>query len=783
MGPKRTFVYLVVLTLSFFLTACGGGGSSNNNNGGTPPPSGGSGQVAPSVTFTASPSAINTGQSATLTWTTANATSVSIDNGVGAQPVNGSVTVTPAATTTYTLTATGTGGTTTATTTVTVSAGAAISLTSSQASQAPGEMVTLTWSSTNIDTVTFSCSAAVSPACRAPFDISDDDEAPPGPNGSTTVQLPGTGASTPVTYTITGTGPLGTATSSVVITDDPAFPTLHFAASPSDILPGQSTKLFWNTTNVSSVTIDNGVGAVANPAGDTVTVSPTATTTYTATAVGTNGATIFQQVTVNEPAAGAVGISLKTATPAIGSGQSATLQWVSVNAATVSIDNGVGPQSASGSANVSPSGTTTYTATATDAAGNKASSVARVTVVSSGDPNQVKHIIIMMQENRSLDNYFGQLDAYRAMRGVGGTFDGLPKDPLGNFLVAIPDNAGNMVKPYHLQTVCTDNSQPSWNQSHADYDNGKMDGFLKKTQANSNDPNGHRSIGFYDQTELPYYYEAATQFATSDRYYSSVMAPTVINRMYMFSATSHGHIQSDKQPAGGWPWPTIFQRLREAGVTFRIYFQDNTVFLAQFSDWPIDKSFVYPISRYFTDIQNPATLPQVIFIERGSELNNDEHPLNNIQTGATFVKSTLDALMASPSWKESAYILNYDEGGGLYDHVPPMDITAPDGIAPIPFKGMSPGDFTKSGFRVPIIVISPFSKQNYVSHTSMDHTAILKTIEARFGVSALTARDAASPDMFEFFNFSSPSFMTAPSLPAQPTTGTCDKKLEAIGSQ
>jgi phospholipase C len=309
-----------------------------------------------------------------------------------------------------------------------------------------------------------------------------------------------------------------------------------------------------------------------------------------------------------------------------------------------------------------------------------------------------------------------------------------------------------------------------------------MDGFLKKTPATTNDPLGHRSIGYYDSTDLPYYYDLATTFATSDRQFGSLLGPTVPNRMYLFTGTSFGHIHSDPPPPEGFSQPTIWQRLREAGITFRIYYQDNTVFLAQFNDWPIDKSFVYPISSYFTDIQHPETLPQVLFIERGSVINNDEHPLNNIQKGAVFVKSTIDALMASPSWKDSAYFLVYDEAGGLYDHVSPYSVPPPDDIPIIHIPGDAPGGFELSGFRVPLIVVSPFAKMNFVSHVNREHTSFLKLIEARFGLAPLTARDAAADNMFEFFDFNNPPFLdpSGLGLADQPITGVCDKSKEAL---
>jgi phospholipase C len=137
--------------------------------------------------------------------------------------------------------------------------------------------------------------------------------------------------------------------------------------------------------------------------------------------------------------------------------------------------------------------------------------------------------------------------------------------------------------------------------------------------------------------------------------------------------------------------------------------------------------------------------------------------------------------MSSVSWNDSVFILTHDEGGGFYDHVPPHSAVSPDGIPP---SDLLPGDvcqggsgancdFNHTGFRVPLIVVSPFTKPNYVSHTSMDYTAILKLIETRFGLPSLTKRDAAQPDMTEFFDFTNEPWAIPPFPPDQPENGPC----------
>jgi phospholipase C len=192
---------------------------------------------------------------------------------------------------------------------------------------------------------------------------------------------------------------------------------------------------------------------------------------------------------------------------------------------------------------------------------------------------------------------------------------------------------------------------------------------------------------------------------------------------------------------------------------------------------------VVPVSQYLTDVQ-AGTLPAVAFIEAGYMSGRDEHPSSgtNLQSGAAYVESLINPLMSSPSWKDSVFILTYDEPGGLYDHVPPQTTVSPDGIAP---KDLQPGDicttpggancdFTYTGFRLPLLVISPFTKKNYVSHTVADYTAILKFIETRFNIPSLTKRDAAQMDMTEFFDFKNPPWATPPAPPAQATSGVCN---------
>jgi phospholipase C len=251
---------------------------------------------------------------------------------------------------------------------------------------------------------------------------------------------------------------------------------------------------------------------------------------------------------------------------------------------------------------------------------------------------------------------------------------------------------------------------------------------------------------------------------------------------------------------------TIFQDMQNAGVTWKIYvdptgtgcaspYQASCLMKASYlSNFTYAQTVVstypqniQPISQYLTDVQN-GTLPQVAEIEPASAAGLDEHGTDtdsdgptNLQTGEACVESLINPLMKSPSWSSSVLFWTYDESGGLYDHVSPQPMPSPDGIAP---KDLMSGDicttstgptcnFTWTGYRIPLVVVSPYEKKNYVDHTVADYTAILKFIETRWSLPALSARDAAQMDMTEFFDFSNPPWTTPPTPPAQNTSGAC----------
>jgi phospholipase C len=442
--------------------------------------------------------------------------------------------------------------------------------------------------------------------------------------------------------------------------------------------------------------------------------------------------------------------------------------------------------------------------TATDRFGDHLSSPAKV-VIGTGDVTNLNHIVYLLQENRAFDNVFGVLASYRV------NVDHIPGAQLSdvNDLHNLPPGymlmnpAGQSFPPFHQRTECIEGLNPNWNESHRDMDlvggdwlhltsNSQylMDLFLFNTPQAQYDPTDTRPLGYYDWTDLPFYYELATQFNTSDTFYSPVPDATVINRGYLFAGTSYGNIFTPGPNNLMWSRPTFFRSLQNAGINWRYYYQDNSTFLTQWQDYqnPAIQANVRNIQEYYDILASPNAdqeLPQVVFIERASATGYDDHPGNNIQKGAARVQQIITPLLASAAWPDSVFILSYDEGGGTYDHVPPVLVTPPDDKVPISLQPQIyiHGLFNVTGFRVPVTLVSPWSKAHFVWHQPTDYTSILKLIETRFSVPPLTHRDANAADLTDPvngpFDFNSPEMLQVPPLPTQPTNGTCNYQLES----
>ena len=636
---------------------------------------------------------------------------------------------------------------------------------------ASGDFMTLTWTVSNAATVT------ISPNVNE----TDDGQLLPMV-GSRTLVLQST-----TTYIMIAVGPGGTTTKQVTVEVRAGLPTISLQADPSTILPGASSTLRWNTTSITTLSLDHGIGTLT-PGTGTVVVHPAATTLYTATATG-DGGTVTANATVTVASSSDLAVSLTASNTTVPSGGTTTLQWSSQNASSVSISPTPGAVNLSGSVAVMPAATTTYTATATSAGGAKQTASVTIAVVSgAAGIENLKHIVLFVQENRSFDNYFGKLGLYRESKGLPNDVDAM------DVTRQLKTYSGKTVTPFHQRTVETDVMSPSWNESHFyanRQDNGefKLDNWMMQPVCSivvATDPECTRSLGYYDQTDIPYYYEVATQFATSDHFHSSAMSGTIVNRSYLLSATSGGmNNPDDPFPATA---PTIFRRLSEAGISWLYIYQDDSVFLGYYvcggaCDWDKYKNNVVPISKYYEILARPTAdqdLPQVVFIEHAAKLRLDEHTGNNIQLGVADAQKILGALLHSTAWPSSVFFLSHDEGGGMYDHVAPYPVSNPDGIAPI-FETGDVGrydNFTYSGYRVPLLVVSPWVKPHFVSHKNREFTSFLKFIETRYGLAPLTKRDAEADDMLEFFDFSTPSWLTPPVLPDQPINGVVDRSLQ-----
>ncbi len=440
-----------------------------------------------------------------------------------------------------------------------------------------------------------------------------------------------------------------------------------------------------------------------------------------------------------------------------------------------------------------------------------------------GTFQSVNHIIFMMQENRTFDTYFGKINDYRASLGLGRDADDLET----NF--TNPADDGDLITTFHLPTSCIFNTTAAWLESHGDANRFDLtenaplllDGFVHTAGGlaifdGDPDTKGVRAMGFYTQNDLPSPYWFATQFATSDRFYTPAPVQTEDARLYAMAATSQGLVHPPQDTQTQLTAKTIFQLLDAANVSWKIYSVDRQgngdliTTLRNFQPYGATKlDHIVPIAQFFTDVQN-GTLPQFSYIEPGFASGRDEHPgkTNNLQVGARFMNSLLTALINSVSWKDSVFIETFDEGGGLFDHVSPMidgrpiqelatgasgqsvgagkyptdatiqHVPSPDGIKPRDLlPNDPPDDFIRTGFRVPLIIVSPFAKAHYVSHTPMDYTAVLKFVEKRFNLPHLTARDAAQPDMDEFFDFANSPSLNPGTPASQPIGLTCDSTL------
>jgi phospholipase C len=277
----------------------------------------------------------------------------------------------------------------------------------------------------------------------------------------------------------------------------------------------------------------------------------------------------------------------------------------------------------------------------------------------------------------------------------------------------------------------------------------------------------------------------AKRFPIGDRYFCSVMAQTYPNRRFLIAGTALGDISTDGSGISTVDAPngTIFDRLNQYGISWKDYYPDLPT-CALFE--PVlfnNPGKAVPISQFFVDAAS-GNLPAFSIVDPYTNFSEEN---GDITIGEAYAALFIDAVMHGPAWEKTALLWVYDEHGGWYDHVPPQPAIKPDNVAPELQPGDVPGAYDYTGFRVPCCVVSAWSKKDYVSHQVFDHTSILKLVETKWNLPALTFRDANAHNMVDFFDFSStrPPFGDPPvlSAPSNPFAGPSDLPPNSLSAE
>jgi phospholipase C len=386
--------------------------------------------------------------------------------------------------------------------------------------------------------------------------------------------------------------------------------------------------------------------------------------------------------------------------------------------------------------------------------------------LAAGTPSmpQIEHIVVLMMENHSFDNLLGmvphQVPGRRALDGLT-----LRHNTPANFN---PDAGGHRVYAQHASSPCQLPAEPSqaWDASHQAYDGGRNDGFVRAS--------GPIAMRYWDQGDLPFTYSLVKHFPIGERYFCSVMAQTFPNRRFFFAGTASGTINDHSvaitTPAAN---GTIWDRLDAHHINWGIYYEVDPAY-ANVPSWiivpgsstPARAHRVHTMDHFYTDVAG-GKLPQFTFLDPQYATTSEENP-QDIQVGEQFVAKVVHALMHAPTWKHTALFVTYDEHGGYYDHVPPPRAIKPDAIAPLLAPGDLPGAYDRYGFRVPLVVVSPWAKPDYASGVVQDHTSLDAFIERKWNLPAMTFRDANANPMTDYFDFRHAAFATPPALSPAP---------------
>lgn len=345
----------------------------------------------------------------------------------------------------------------------------------------------------------------------------------------------------------------------------------------------------------------------------------------------------------------------------------------------------------------------------------------------------IETVIVVMMENRSFDHYFG---AYSLLEGR--AVDGLR---VGH---SNPHPEGGQVPVFRSSMRCVEDPPHSWDSSRRQVAGGGNDGFFSEFYARlvrqeMDVEEAAEAMGYFTRTELPILYGLADEFALCDRWFCSVLGPTWPNRMYFTTAQSNGRRDNEIPPlVTGFQWPTLFDRLTEAGIPWRGYYNDLP-FLLLFGSHRAGNRVVR--FEQFLDDARSGNLPAVCHVEPGYTIN-DDHPPNDIHLGQAFLSSIVHAVADGPQWAKSLILITYDEHGGFYDHVAPPVV--PDERADLGFGQL--------GVRVPAVVISPYTRRGTVSSTLLEHSSFPAFVEWLFGLAPLTMRDAQANLFLDTFD-------------------------------
>jgi phospholipase C len=392
----------------------------------------------------------------------------------------------------------------------------------------------------------------------------------------------------------------------------------------------------------------------------------------------------------------------------------------------------------------------------------------------------IEHIVVLMLENHSYDNFLGMLG-----RGKGQTprGDGFTIGANGKPTASNPYGDGRIQHAFRMPTTCQLHSQPSneWTASHQQFNHGKMDGFVRsQISPTFYKQNGPVAMGYWTERDLPFTYDLATHFPVCDRFFCSLLGQTHANRRFLIAGTSAGmtgdfetevnQLPSDVSlvlPPNG----TIFDRLSAHGISWTDYCASfplgATAELFPVADV---QNLVKnkPLEAFFADAA-AGTLPSFSLIDPDFGTQSQENP-QNIVVGEKLLQEVVEAIGKSPAWHKTVFILTYDEHGGYYDHVPPPVALAPDLIAPlVGLKEKQYDGFRRYGFRVPTVVVSPYAKRHHVSSQVYDFGSILAFVERKWNLGALTYRDANANDLTDCLDMDAlqrkePTFPKLPKL-------------------